>query len=60
MKFINDSVGYFGTYFMSLLGFWANWGSMFKAGLIFLLTVVLLGLQIYLHIIKIRKEKNQR
>ena len=48
-----------GTYLLTMLGIWFNFDNI-KSGILFIGGVTLLALQIYLHIIKIRKEKNKK
>jgi len=47
------------TYCVTFLGMWFNFDNI-KSGILFLGALALLGLQIYLHVLKIRKEKKNK
>jgi hypothetical protein len=47
------------TYAVTFLGIWLNFDSI-KSVILFIGALILLSLQIYLHILKIRKEKKQK
>lgn len=47
------------TYCVTILGMWFNFDN-FKGVILFLGSLVLIGLQVYLHILKIRKEKKNK
>jgi hypothetical protein len=47
-----------GTYLLTVLGIWFNIDNL-KSAILFFGGVILLSLQIYLHIIKIKKERKK-